>query len=169
MSTFTKATSFPISSYSHREIHSSFNALRKHWPDSETRVALFNAGVPVFKPFLDTTPEEFQSLADVNMIAASTFAREAILSFKELSIDNNGKRGTLMFSGASAALRGGTLTSAFSMGKFALRSLSQSLGKEFGKDNIHVRSLTDFNGAGLFKKLVTSAGCTCRQLFLDPV
>jgi short-subunit dehydrogenase len=35
-------------------------------------------------------------------------------------------------------LRGNTTTAAFSAAKFALRSLSQSLNKEFGKENIHV-------------------------------
>ena len=74
------------------------------------------------------------------MMAASAFAREAILSFQKQTVDENGKRGTLLFTGASASLRGSPNTSAFSMGKFALRALAQSLGKEFGKDNIHVRS-----------------------------
>jgi len=127
-----KAAAFPISTYSFEDVRASFGALHTHWPDANIRVALFNSGVPVFKPFLNTTPEDFEAIANVSMLAAAAFSREAITAFKAQNIDESGKRGTLLFTGASAALRGGPMTSAFSMGKFALRSLSQSLGKEFG-------------------------------------
>ena len=40
--------------------------------------------------------------------------------------------------GATASWRGNVFTSAFAAGKFALRALTQSLNKEFGKENIHV-------------------------------
>jgi hypothetical protein len=39
---------------------------------------------------------------------------------------------------STASLRGNTTTAAFSAAKFALRSLSQSLNKEFGKENMYV-------------------------------
>jgi NAD(P)-dependent dehydrogenase (short-subunit alcohol dehydrogenase family) len=72
--------------------------------------------------------------------AAFAFSREAILTFKQNKIEEpQGKRGTLIFTGATASLRGNTTTSAFAAGKFGLRALSQSLAKEFGKENIHVR------------------------------
>ena len=53
-------------------------------------------------------------------------------------MDEKGKRGTLLITGATASWRGNVTTSAFSAAKFALRALSQSLAKEFGKQNIHV-------------------------------
>ena len=49
-----------------------------------------------------------------------------------------GKKGALIFTSATAAWRGNLTTSAFAAGKFGLRALSQSLNKEFGKENIHV-------------------------------
>lgn len=73
----------------------------------------------------------------MNVVAAFAFAREAILAFKEQDIEE-GKRGTLLFTGATASLRGNTTTSAFAAGKFGVRALAQSLAKEFGKENIHV-------------------------------
>lgn len=95
--------------------------------------------MPVFKPFLDITPDEVQSTVQSVVAAAFSFSRAAILSFKENDLeDPAGKRGTLVFTGATASLRGGAITSAFSAGKFGVRALSQSLSKEFGKDNIHV-------------------------------
>jgi short-subunit dehydrogenase len=61
------------------------------------------------------------------------------VTFKENEIEpENGKRGALIFTGATAALRGNVTTTAFAAGKFGKRAISQSLNKEFGKDNIHV-------------------------------
>jgi len=93
---------------------------------------------------------------DTNVKAAFAFSHEAIAAFRgqAIGLDDDdddddqdarrgstgtgGKRGTLLFTGATASLRGNTTTSAVSAAKFALRSLSQSLNKEFGKENIHV-------------------------------
>jgi len=132
------AVSFPIKAYTHGELHTAFEAIKKHWPDEEIRVSVFNAGQGVWKPFLDITPEEVQSSVDTNIVAAFAFARESILAFKGLQLNEAGKRGTLIFTGATAAWRGNKTTSAFAAGKFGLRALSQSLNKEFGKQNIHV-------------------------------
>lgn len=93
------------------------------------------------KPFLEITAEEVQDSLDTNIVAAFAFAKEAILAFKELEIDEEegkGKRGTLLFTGATASLRGNTTTSAFAAAKFGVRALAQSLAKEFGPQNIHV-------------------------------
>ena len=136
----SQAAVFPLASYSHADMQSAFAAARSHWADAPIRVAIFNAGVPLFKPFLATSEEDFQATVNTNVMAASSFARESILAFKEQDLDEHGKRGTLLFTGASAALRGGPVTAAFSMGKHAVRALSQSLGREFGKENIHVRA-----------------------------
>jgi len=92
----------------------------------------------VWKPFLDITEDDVQSTLEGNVTTAFSFAREAILAFKDLSLDDAGKRGTLLFTGATASLRGNVTTSAFAAGKFGLRALAQSLAKEFGKQNIHV-------------------------------
>lgn len=142
-----QAGAFPLESvsgsgsYTPSSLQSAFAAIKSRWPTSPLRVALFNAGHNVRKPFLDLTPEEIQTSVDTNIIAAFAFARQAILTFKELDIEEEGKgkRGTLLFTGATASLRGNTTTSAFAASKFGIRALAQSLAKEFGKENIHVR------------------------------
>jgi NAD(P)-dependent dehydrogenase (short-subunit alcohol dehydrogenase family) len=48
------------------------------------------------------------------------------------------ERGSIFFTGATAALRGGKGYSAFAGAKFALRALSQSMARELGPKNIHV-------------------------------
>jgi len=144
-STGGEAGAFPLESnsesgsYSSSSLQAAFAAIKSRWPTSPLRVALFNAGHNVRKPFLEITPEEVQTSVDTNIVAAFAFARESILAFKESDIEaEKGKRGTLLFTGATASLRGNTTTSAFAAGKFGIRALAQSLAKEFGKDNIHV-------------------------------
>jgi len=73
------------------------------------------------------------------------------------SLTPEGSRGTLLFTGATASVRGNKTTSAFSAGKFALRSLSQSLAKEFGKHNIHVAHAV-IDGAILTERSVKTKG-----------
>ena len=152
-----QAAAFPIANYSPSSIQSAFGSIRSQWPESPLRVALFNTSFGVWKvcafhmfpslrssltrnpqPFLEVTPEEVQESVDTNIVAAFAFSREAITAFKGLDLNDKGKRGTLLFTGATASLRGNTTTSAFAAGKFAVRALSQSLAKEFGKENIHV-------------------------------
>ncbi|KAF8485514.1 NAD-P-binding protein [Gautieria morchelliformis] len=134
----TKAAGFPVKAYTHDQLHSAFDAIKKHWPDADIRVGLFNAASGVWKGFLEITPEEIQEAVNVNVVGAFAFARETILSFKDLPLTSAGKRGTLLFTGATAALRGNKTTSAFAASKFGIRALSQSLNKEFGRRDIHV-------------------------------
>jgi NAD(P)-dependent dehydrogenase (short-subunit alcohol dehydrogenase family) len=47
-------------------------------------------------------------------------------------------RGTMLFTGATASLRGGRGFSAFAGGKHAVRALAQSMARELGPQNIHV-------------------------------
>jgi NAD(P)-dependent dehydrogenase (short-subunit alcohol dehydrogenase family) len=109
-------------------------------------VAIYNAGEGTFKKFFDVTDEDIERSTTTGVVGPFAFSRAAITAFKsnELSDPDNHpnegarKKGTLVFTGATAALRGNSFTSIFSVTKFALRSLSQSLNKEFGQDNIHV-------------------------------
>ena len=50
----------------------------------------------------------------------------------------NRKRGTMLFTGATASVRGSNGFSAFAGGKHALRALAQSMAKELMPQNIHV-------------------------------
>jgi len=48
------------------------------------------------------------------------------------------KRGAILLTGATASIKGFALSSAFAMGKFALRGLAQSAARELGPKGIHV-------------------------------
>jgi len=50
-------------------------------------------------------------------------------------------KGTILFTGATASLRGGKGYSAFASAKFGLRAVAQSMARELGPQNIHVAHL----------------------------
>ncbi|KAK2462170.1 hypothetical protein APHAL10511_005802 [Amanita phalloides] len=136
-----EAAPFPVQSYSHEEISSAWARIRERYskPNYSIRAAVFNAASSSWKGFLDFTPQEIEKMLQANVAAAFSFSREAILEFRGNDIQEPaGKRGTLIFTGATASVRGNVTTSAFSAVKHAQRALSQSLAKEFGKENIHV-------------------------------
>ncbi|PBK70155.1 NAD(P)-binding protein, partial [Armillaria solidipes] len=102
------------------------------------RVALYNTTHDVWKPFLDITPEDVQGMTQTNLGGAFAFSKNVIQVLQANQVDEKGRRGSSIFTGATASVRGNVTTSVFSSGKHALRALSQSLAKEFGKQNIHV-------------------------------
>ncbi|KAK3077772.1 hypothetical protein LTS18_009349 [Coniosporium uncinatum] len=100
--------------------------------------AIFNAsGKFVRKPFLELTEDEFMAGYDVSGKGAFLFSR-ATLPLLLNSVDASKYPPSLIFTGATASFKGGAMMSSFSTGKFALRSLSQSLGREFGPKGVHV-------------------------------
>jgi NAD(P)-dependent dehydrogenase (short-subunit alcohol dehydrogenase family) len=56
--------------------------------------------------------------------------------------------GTILFTGASASVKGYARSSPFAMGKFALRGLAQSLARELQPQNIHVGHVVIDGGIG---------------------
>ncbi|KAJ3506265.1 hypothetical protein NLJ89_g6966 [Agrocybe chaxingu] len=136
-----EAASFTVPSYSHDHLTAAWASIHKHFPKPEytVRAAVFNVAYGVLRPFLDTTSQEVQESLDTNVGAAFSFARGAILAFKDNGIEEtNGARGTLIFTGSTGSVRGNVTTSAYAAGKWGSRALSQSLAKEFGQQNIHI-------------------------------
>jgi len=135
------ALPFCVENYSDQQLESTWHEIQRSFSKDKYIIsaAVWNTGHGLWKPFLDITPEEVRETLQINVEAAFSFSRNVIKTFKENDINPaNGARGTLIFTGATASLRGNVTTSAFAAGKFGLRALSQSLAKEFGKQNIHV-------------------------------
>ncbi|KAF8485504.1 hypothetical protein JB92DRAFT_2836857 [Gautieria morchelliformis] len=145
----TKAAGFPVKAYTHDELHSAFDAIKKHWSDTDIRVGPFNAASGVWKGFLETTPEKIQEAVNVDVVDAFAFARETILVFKDLPTYLSFvicKHTHVAWKARHAPFMHGRLPA----GKFSIRALSQRLNKEFRKQDIHVaHSVIDgqiFNG-----------------------
>ncbi len=77
-------------------------------------------------------------MAQTNLGGVFACLKNVIQASQAKQVDEKGRRGSLIFTEATASVRGNVTTSSFSSGKHALRALSQSLAKEFGKQNIHV-------------------------------
>ncbi|KAF9518366.1 hypothetical protein BS47DRAFT_1389016 [Hydnum rufescens UP504] len=127
-----------VSQHTHSEISKAFDGIRKEWPGDSIRVSVWNAVDRIWSHFLDITEDQLHDTVPGNIFGPFAFARESISSFEEQELDDRGSRGTLIFTGATASLRGNVTTSAFSSVKCGVRAFSQSLAKEFGKQNIHM-------------------------------
>ena len=95
-------------------------------------IAIFNAAHMVIAPSLELRVEDFEAALRGNILAGFIFGRAALAQLAPQG------RGTLLFTGASASLRGRPPFGAFAAGKAGLRSLSQTFAREFGPRGIHV-------------------------------
>jgi NAD(P)-dependent dehydrogenase (short-subunit alcohol dehydrogenase family) len=94
--------------------------------------AVFNAGGNWPKRFLEMDATFLEDMWRVNAQAGFFFAKAAL----EAMLPR--KRGSLIFTGASASLRGRANFGGFAQAKAALRALAQSAAREFGPQGIHV-------------------------------
>ena len=95
-------------------------------------VAIFNAGGNWPQSFLNMDAAFLENMWRVNALAGFFFAKAAI----ETMLPR--KRGVLLFTGASASLRGKANFGGFAQAKASLRALAQSAAREFGPQGIHV-------------------------------
>ena len=95
-------------------------------------VFVYNAGAFQMGGILDLSPEKFDECFRANCAGAFYAAQQVLPAMVEA------RRGTVLLTGATAALRGGARFSALAVGKFGLRALAQSMAREFGPQGIHV-------------------------------
>jgi NAD(P)-dependent dehydrogenase (short-subunit alcohol dehydrogenase family) len=98
-------------------------------------VCLFNAGSNVNKPLLETSEKLFFKAWELACYAGFLVGREAARHMVPRG------RGTMLFTGATASVRGSKGFAAFSSAKFGLRAVSQAMARELGPKNIHVAHL----------------------------
>lgn len=107
-----------------------FDKVREELGDPE--VFVYNAGAFQMGSILELTPEQFDDCFRANCSGAFYGAQQVLPAMLEKG------RGTIIFTGATAALRGGANFAALATGKFGLRALAQSTAREFGPQGIHV-------------------------------
>ncbi|MCZ8175533.1 MAG: SDR family NAD(P)-dependent oxidoreductase [Burkholderiaceae bacterium] len=96
------------------------------------QAVVFNVGGNVRFPILETTAQKYFKVWEMCALAGFLVGREAARVMLPRG------RGTLLFTGATASLRGGAGFAAFAGGKAALRALSQSMARELGPQGLHV-------------------------------
>jgi NAD(P)-dependent dehydrogenase (short-subunit alcohol dehydrogenase family) len=103
--------------------------------DAPLEVCVINPGANVNFPILETTERVFRKVWEMACYAGFLSGREAA----RLMLPHG--RGTILFTGATASLRGGIGYAAFASAKFGLRAVAQSMARELGPKNIHVAHL----------------------------
>ncbi len=98
---------------------------------------------------MDLEPEKLQAALNVTVVGGLVASQQVSTNKKELysflfnfsqvlpAMLKNGK-GTILFTGATASLRGAAQFGGFAASKFALRALAQSMARELGPKGIHV-------------------------------
>ncbi len=95
-------------------------------------VAVFNIGANVRFPVTDTTTRVYTKVWEMAALAGFLTGREAARVMRPRG------RGTILFTGATASIRGRQGFSAFAGAKHSLRALAQSMARELGPHGIHV-------------------------------
>jgi NAD(P)-dependent dehydrogenase (short-subunit alcohol dehydrogenase family) len=106
-----------------------FDRVEKRAP---VEVAIFNAGANFRASILDTPADMFEKVWRLGCYAGFLFGREAARRMTARG------RGTILFTGATASVRGAAQFAAFAAAKGGLRQVAQSLARELGPKNIHV-------------------------------
>jgi len=98
----------------------------------EIEVAVYNIGANVRFPIRETTPRVFFKVWEMACFGGFLMGREVAKRMVPRG------RGTVLFTGATASVRGGSGYAAFASGKHALRALAQSMARELGPQGVHV-------------------------------
>lgn len=99
------------------------------------RVAIYNPSARIRGDIADLDPETVRKAIEVTAFGSFLTGREAA----RLMLQNDGEtKGTILFTGASAGVKGFAGSATFAMGKFAQRGLAQSMSRELHPKGIHV-------------------------------
>jgi NAD(P)-dependent dehydrogenase (short-subunit alcohol dehydrogenase family) len=101
----------------------------------EIEVLVFNIGANVRTSILDETARRYMKIWEMACFAGFLCGREVARRMVPR------ERGTIIFTGATASMRGSANFAAFAGAKAALRALAQSMARELGPKNIHVAHL----------------------------
>lgn len=93
---------------------------------------IYNAGNNRPIPFDELTPDQFENFWRVGCFGGFLTARRALPLLERQG------RGSMLFTGASASLRGKPLFAHFAVAKAGLRSLAQALARDYGPRGVHV-------------------------------
>jgi short-subunit dehydrogenase len=125
----TKAKTYACDASQRADVERLFGALDAAGvPD----VVVYNASYRTHGPLVDLDPAEVEKSIRVTAFAAFLIAQAAVKRMLPR------KTGAILFTGASASVKGYAQSAPFAMGKFALRGLAQSMARELSPQGIHV-------------------------------
>ena len=95
-------------------------------------VVIYNPSYRVRGPLIDLDPAEVEKAIAITAFGGFLVAQAAVRRMLPKG------QGAVIFTGASASVKGYALSAPFAMGKFALRGLAQSMARELQPQGIHV-------------------------------
>ncbi|MBV9753978.1 MAG: SDR family NAD(P)-dependent oxidoreductase [Hyphomicrobiales bacterium] len=95
-------------------------------------VMIYNPSYRIRGPLTELDPNEVRRSLEITAFGAFLAGREAARAMLPRG------KGTILFTGASAGVKGYPRSAPFAMGKFALRGLAQSMARELHPQGIHV-------------------------------
>jgi NAD(P)-dependent dehydrogenase (short-subunit alcohol dehydrogenase family) len=95
-------------------------------------IVVYNASGRARGTFVDLVPADVEQAIEVSAFGGFLVAQQAARRMLP------SKRGAILFTGASASVKGYAQSAPFAMGKFALRGLAQSMARELSPQGIHV-------------------------------
>ena len=125
-----QALSVPVDATDPASVAAAFVQVQQQFGNPE--VFVYNAGAFQRGGILEITPEQFEHNWKANCFGAFLGAQQVLPAMVER------QHGTILLTGATAALRGSARFAGLAVGKFGLRALAQSLAREFGPQGIHI-------------------------------
>ena len=161
----TDATAYTCDATSLDDVTRLFAAVERDYgaPD----VVVYNASAPPTRAaFVDLIPADAAKAIAVSAFGGFLVAQQA----SRRMLPN--RHGAILFTGASASVKGYPQSAAFAMGKFALRGLAQSMARELSPQGIHVAHFVIDGGIRSKGRteppdrpeLHARSGCDCCQL-----
>jgi NAD(P)-dependent dehydrogenase (short-subunit alcohol dehydrogenase family) len=95
-------------------------------------VVVYNASARARGSFVDLVPADVAQAIAVSAFGGFLVAQQAV----KRMLPN--RHGAILFTGASASIKGYPQSAPFAMGKFALRGLAQSMARELSPQGIHI-------------------------------
>jgi NAD(P)-dependent dehydrogenase (short-subunit alcohol dehydrogenase family) len=99
---------------------------------SSADVVIYNASARTRAPLVELIPADVQRALQITAFGAFLVAQQAARRMVAKG------HGAILFTGASASVKGYARSASFAMGKFAVRGLAQSLARELSPQGIHV-------------------------------
>ncbi len=126
----TGGKAFPCDATKEAEVDRLFNDVEAAvgTPD----VVVYNASYRTRGPFIELEPAAVERSLIVTAFGGFLIAQAAAKRMVRM------QRGAILFTGASASVKGYAQSAPFAMGKFALRGLAQSMARELSPQGIHV-------------------------------
>ena len=122
-------------------------------------LVVYNASGRTRGTFIDLVPAEVAQAITVSAFGGFLVAQQAA----KRMLPN--KRGAILFTGASASVKGYAQSAPFAMGKFALRGLAQSMARELSPQGIHVAHFVIDGGIRGERR---AGSADARDALLDP-